>query len=72
MPRMPSLTPQDLSRILESYGYELDRIKGSHRIYYHAETSQRVVIPFHKKDLPRGTQRAILRQAGIDPGELGD
>ncbi|MBP7964999.1 MAG: type II toxin-antitoxin system HicA family toxin [Caldilineaceae bacterium] len=72
MPRLPSFTPQELGRILELRGFELDRVKGSHHIYYHSESGQRVVVPFHKRDLPRGTLRAILRQAGIDPQELGD
>lgn len=72
MPRLPSFTPQELGRILELRGFELDRVKGSHHIYYHSESGQRVVVPFHKRDLPRGTLRAILRQAGIDPQELDD
>ena len=72
MPRLPSFTPQELGRLLEVHGFELDRTKGSHHIYYHSETGRRVVVPFHKRDLPRGTLRAILRQAGIDPQELGD
>ncbi len=42
----------------------------NHRIYYHPETHQRVVVPFHKKDLPKGTLLEILRQAGIHPDEL--
>ena len=69
---MPALTPQELGKILEARGWELDRIKGSHHIYYHSQTGQRVVVPFHKRDLPRGTQRAILRQAGIDPDDLSE
>lgn len=69
---MPALRPQDVAKILESHGYELDRIKGSHHIYRHPQTGQRVVVPFHKRDLPRGTQRAILRQAGINLDELND
>ncbi len=72
MPRLPSFTPQELGRILELRGFELDRVKGSHHIYYHSESGQRVVVPFHKRDLPRGTLRAILRQAGIDPQELSN
>jgi predicted RNA binding protein YcfA (HicA-like mRNA interferase family) len=34
------------------------------------ETKRRVVVPFHKKDLPKGTLLEILRQAGIDKEEL--
>lgn len=48
----------------------LDLVKGSHHIFIHPETRQRVVVPLHKKDLPVGTQLSILRQAGIDRDEL--
>jgi predicted RNA binding protein YcfA (HicA-like mRNA interferase family) len=72
MPKIPSLTPQKVIRVLEKKGYVLDRVKGSHRIYLNPETKQRVVVPFHKKDLPQGTLLEILRQAGINRDELVD
>jgi predicted RNA binding protein YcfA (HicA-like mRNA interferase family) len=31
-----------------------------------------VVIPVHKKDLPKGTLMEILKQAGIKKDELND
>jgi predicted RNA binding protein YcfA (HicA-like mRNA interferase family) len=48
----------------------MDRSKGSHRLYYHPKTKRRVVIPFHRKDIPKGTFFEILRQAGITKEEL--
>jgi len=70
MPKTPSLTPQKIIRLLEKKGFVLDRTKGSHRIYWHPETRKRVVVPFHRKDLPLGTMLEILRQAGIGKEEL--
>ena len=70
MPKLRNLNPQKLVKILERKGYILDRSKGSHRIYYHPVTKRRVVVPFHKKDLPKGTLLQILRDAGIDREEL--
>ena len=55
MHKLPSLTSQEVVRILERKGYVLDRAKGSHRIYYHSESKRRVIIPYHRKDLPKGT-----------------
>jgi len=72
MPRFPALTSQQVIKILEKKGFLLDRSKGSHRIYFHPETRRRVVVPFHRKDLPQGTLREILRQAGIGREELQD
>jgi predicted RNA binding protein YcfA (HicA-like mRNA interferase family) len=70
MPKVPSLTPQQLVRILEKRGFVLDRSKGSHRIYINPTTKTRTIVPFHKKSLPRGTLLEILRQAGIGTDEL--
>ena len=70
MPKLPSLTPNKIIKILKSKGFVLDRIKGSHHIYYLPETKVRVVVPFHKKDLPKGTCLAILKSAGLDKEEL--
>jgi len=70
MPKLPSLTPQKIINVLEKKGFILDRIKGSHHIYYHPETKRRVVVPLHKRDLPKGTMLEILKQAGISKEEL--
>jgi len=72
MPKFPSLTSQQIIKVLEKKGLILDRSKGSHRIYFHPETRKRVVVPFHRKDLPQGTLREIIRQAGIGREELQD
>ena len=39
-------------------------------MYYHSESKRRVIIPYHKKDLPKGTLMEILKQAGISKEEL--
>jgi len=70
MPKIPSLTPQKMIKLLESRGFLLDRSKGSHQIFIHPETRKRVVVPFHRKDLPIGTLLEILRQAGISKDEI--
>lgn len=68
--KLPNLNPEKIIKIIESRGFVLDRVKGSHHIYLHPETRQRVVIPVHKKDLPKGTLMEILRQAGISKEDL--
>ncbi len=68
--KLPNLNPEKVIKIIESRGFVLDRVKGSHHIYIHPETRQRVVIPVHKKDLPKGTLMEILKQAGIKKEDL--
>lgn len=70
MPKLPALKPREIIRIIEKNGFELDRVKGSHHIYYHKETKRRVVVPLHKKDFPKGTLAAIPRQVGLSREEL--
>ena len=39
-------------------------------MYYHPETRRRVVVPLHKRELPKGTLLEILKQAGMTKEEL--
>ena len=68
---MKSLTPQQLTDILEDRGWYLFRQKGSHRMYRNlSDMSKITVIPYHRRTLPLGTQRAIMRDAGLTPDDL--
>lgn len=59
-------------KILEQKGFKLVRIIGSHHIYRNFETKRMTIVPYHKKDLPRGTFMELLKQAGIKKNELKD
>lgn len=62
---MPSVSSRKLCALLERNGFVLKRQKGSHRIYARAEDERRTVVPMHSGDLPIGTLRKILKQAGL-------
>ena len=66
----PSLTPKELIKILERKGFVLKRTHGSHHYYVNPSTRKIAVVPFHNKDLPKGTLHAILKQAGIDKDDI--
>jgi predicted RNA binding protein YcfA (HicA-like mRNA interferase family) len=70
MPKLPTLTAEAVIKLLKKKGFILDRSKGSHQLYINPTTGKRVVVPFHRKDLPKGTLLEILRQAGISKEEL--
>ena len=40
--------------------------EGSHKNYIHPTKPGKVTIPFHKKDLPIGTEKSIKKQAGLN------
>jgi len=65
MPKIPALTPDKVIKILLRNGFELDHQTGSHRVYYNSATKRRAVVPYHKKDIPKGTLLSILKQSGI-------
>ena len=70
MPKLPSLTPKKLIKILKTNGFLLDHATGSHFIFYRVKDGRMVTVPYHSKDLPKGTLMAILKQAGIERSDL--
>ena len=70
MPKLPVVTPKKLVRILKKQGFQLDHTTGSHFVFFHPRTRKRVVVPYHLKDIPKGTLLSILREAGIEREEL--
>ena len=57
---------RDVIRLVEKDGWRLARTKGSHRQYKHPVKSGRVTIAGHPSDdMPPGTLKSVLRQAGL-------
>jgi len=60
-----------MCRNLEEREWTLARINGSHHIYRHTATRRRTSVPIHaNKDLKPGTQRGIMRDAGLTDDDL--
>jgi len=54
-------------RKLKQLGFEFARhAAGSHEIWFNPKTNRYTTIPNHPGELPEGTLRAILRQAGVE------
>ena len=68
---MPKIyTPKEVIKKLKKLGFVEDRQSGSHKIFYHPETKARAVVPYHLKELPKGTLSAILRESNISKGDF--
>lgn len=65
MTRLPVLTPREVVAALKRAGFEEIRQRGSHLFLRHSDGGRMTTVPMHAHDLPRGTVRAILRQAGV-------
>ncbi len=63
-----NLSVKRLIKILEENGYLLKRTRGSHHIFYNAETNE--TIPVHDKDLKKGTFFGILKEVNIDKNSI--
>ena len=58
---------RDIVRRLKQLGLEFHRqAAGSHEIWFNAALSRYTTIPNHPGDMPEGTLRAILKQAGVE------
>jgi predicted RNA binding protein YcfA (HicA-like mRNA interferase family) len=59
------MTGKDMVRLFIAHGWRIDRIRGSHHIMVN-NWQRAVPIPVHRnRDLPKGLEKAILKQAGI-------
>jgi predicted RNA binding protein YcfA (HicA-like mRNA interferase family) len=65
---IPVLTSKELERILLRIGFELFRQAGSHRIY--VKDQYQVVVPFHNKDVKKGTINQIIKGTGLSLDEF--
>jgi predicted RNA binding protein YcfA (HicA-like mRNA interferase family) len=69
--RLGGFRYRDIVRRLKALGFAFDRqAAGSHEIWFNATTKRATTIPNHPGDLPEGTLRAILRQAGVEPDDF--
>ncbi|MDQ9063378.1 type II toxin-antitoxin system HicA family toxin [Acinetobacter baumannii] len=55
----------DLIKMIEADGWYEIRVSGSHHHFKHPTKKGLVTIPHPKKDLPSGTVKSILKQAGL-------
>lgn len=56
---------RDIIKALKADGWTLHATAGSHHQFRHPTKPGKVTVPHPKKDLPTGTVRSILKQAGL-------
>ena len=66
MGRLAGFKYLEIKKRLKKMGFEFYRqAAGSHEIWYHPQSKRFTTIPNHSGDMPEGTLKAILKQAGI-------
>ena len=71
MGRLSGFNYREIVKRLKKFGFSFYRqAAGSHEIWRNESTNKYTTLPNHPGDMPEGTLRAILRQAGIDVNEF--
>lgn len=71
MGRLAGFRYREIVQRLKSLGFQFDRqAAGSHEIWFNPSTRRYTTIPNHPGDMPEGTIRAILKQAGLSPDQF--
>lgn len=71
MGRLGGFSYREVTRKLRALGFAFDRTAaGSHEIWRSDVTGRRTTIPHHARDIPEGTLRAIVREAGVSVEEF--
>lgn len=65
---MPYSAREVLAKLLRA-GFAEARQSGSHKVLRHSDGRQ-TYVAMHPGDLPEGTMRKILKQAGLTPDEF--
>lgn len=68
MGKLSGFSYREIIKRLKAFGFAFHRqAAGSHEIWFNPASNRYTTIPNHPGDMPEGTLRAILRQAGIEP-----
>ncbi|GMB00465.1 type II toxin-antitoxin system HicA family toxin [Pelosinus sp. IPA-1] len=59
------MTPREMVKLLEKNGFDLIGSNGSHRKYFNKQTNKTTIVPYHNKELKKGTEQKILKDAGL-------
>lgn len=59
------MTSKEMIKYLKQNGFESVSQNGSHIKMVNHSTGKTVIVPYHSKDLKKGMEQAILKQAGL-------
>lgn len=59
------MTPKEMIKLLKQNGFQVVAQNGSHVKMRNPETGTQTTVPYHSKDLKKGLEQEILKQAGL-------
>ena len=60
-----TMTLKEMIKFLKENNFETVGQNGSHMKMRNSATGKTVIVPYHSKDLKKGIEQAILKQAGL-------
>jgi mRNA interferase HicA len=67
---MKPISGKRMARVLRRRGWTYLHTRGSHQHFVGADGVTLVTVPYHTKDLKPGTQRSIMKDAGLKDSDL--
>ncbi len=64
MPQLPVMSGREVVRVLEGFGWQVARQRGSHIIMVKLGENVTLSVPDHK-EIAKGTLRSLIRSAGL-------
>jgi len=58
-------TAKQMIKLLKENGFECLRQNGSHMVFRNKDTNRTTIVPYHGKDLKKGTEGKTLKDAGL-------
>lgn len=59
------MTPKQMVKLLEKNGFIKKNKNGSHQKMFNPKSKKTTIVPMHNKDLGKGLESDILKQAGL-------
>lgn len=59
------MTPKEMIKYLQKNGFKKVSQNGSHIKMKNVDSGVMVIVPYHSRELKKGMEQAILKQAGL-------
>lgn len=59
------MKPREMIKLLQDSGFVEVSQNGSHKKMFREKTNTTIIVPIHSAELKKGTEQAILKQAGL-------
>ena len=59
------MKPREMIKLLNDNGFVEVSQNGSHKKMFNSTTNKTIIVPMHSKELKKGTEQAILKEAGL-------